>query len=70
MAEVWIHFQPNSHKYIIIIAGGAVGNLHCELGREGQGVPAEAAVCAGQWSGHSVLCSGTNHDEEGIFGGL
>lgn len=44
--------------------------LQSEPGGEGQCVPVEAAVCAGQWSGHSVLCSSTNHDEEGILGRL
>lgn len=44
--------------------------LQSEPGGEGQCVSVEAAVCAGQWSGHSVLRSGTNHDEEGILGGL
>lgn len=43
---------------------------HGEPGGEGQCVPVEAAVRAGQRGGNRVLCSGTNHDEEGVFGRL
>ena len=47
-----------------------VFDLHGELCREGEGVSTEATVCAGQRSGHIVLCSSSNHDEEGMFGWL
>lgn len=45
-------------------------SLHGEFGREGEGVSTETVVCAGQWSGHSILSSSANHDEEGMFAGL